>query len=80
MSLFGNAALAGGAVGSAVAGGAVDSAAAGALYGATSWAVVCAVLAGLLVLGAVAGPWALRQIGLRDRPTAISKPAGATKM
>lgn len=59
MSLLGNAALAGGALGSAGA---------GALYGATSWAAVCAVLAGLLVLGAVAGPWALRRIGVRDRP------------
>lgn len=70
MSLLGNAALAGGAVGSA---------AAGALYGATSWAVVCGVLAGLLLLGAAAGPWALRRTGVRDRaaipPVAVPPPA-----
>jgi DHA1 family multidrug resistance protein-like MFS transporter len=66
MSLLGNAALAGGAVGSA---------AAGALYGATSWAVVCAVLAGLLLLGAAAGPWALRRTGVGDRPGTASAPA-----
>ncbi|MFI2752715.1 MFS transporter [Cellulomonas sp. P22] len=70
MSLLGNAGLAGGAVGSA---------AAGALYGATSLAVVCAVLAGLLVLGAAAGPWALRRIGLQDRPMVIAAPARATE-
>ncbi|WP_431838433.1 MFS transporter [Cellulomonas sp. Y8] len=65
MSLLGNASLAGGAVGSA---------AAGALYGATSWAVVCGVLAGLLLLGAAAGPWALRRTGVRDRDRAASAP------
>jgi MFS family permease len=67
MSLLGNAALAGGALGSA---------AAGALYGATSWAVVCGVLAALLLVGAAAGPWALRRIGVGDRPAvAVAPPA-----
>lgn len=59
MSLLGNAALAGGAVGSA---------ATGALYGATSWAAVSVVLAGLLVVGAGAGPWALCRTGTGERP------------
>lgn len=67
MSLLGNAALAGGAVGTA---------AAGALYGATSWAVVCAALAGLLVVAALAGPWALRRTGVTNRPVAVLRPAG----
>ncbi|RMI09058.1 MFS transporter [Cellulomonas triticagri] len=62
MSLLSNAALAGGAVGSASA---------GALYGATSWAVVCVTLAAVLLVGAAAGPWALRRIGLRDRPSPV---------
>ncbi|WP_456789202.1 MFS transporter [Cellulomonas sp. P5_C5] len=70
MSLLGNAALAGGAVGAA---------AAGVLYGATSWAAVCVALAGVLAVCAVAGPWALRRIGLRDRPTTLSEPARATE-
>ncbi len=59
MSLLGNARLAGGAVGSA---------AAGVLYQGTSWAAVCLALAGLLAVGAAAGPWALRRMGIEDRP------------
>ncbi|MBX9243449.1 MFS transporter [Actinotalea ferrariae] len=62
MSLLGNAALAGGAVGSVVA---------GALYGATSWQAVCAVLAGVIAAGAVAGPLALRRLGVADRPERV---------
>jgi MFS family permease len=59
MSLLSNASLAGAAIGSAVA---------GYLYGATSWAAVCLVLGALLLVGAGAGPWALRRIGVSDRP------------
>ena len=70
MSLLANAALAGGAVGAA---------AAGALYGATSWGAVCVALSGVLAVCAVAGPWVLRRIGLRDRPTTPSEPDRATE-
>ncbi|MCG7285756.1 MFS transporter [Cellulomonas sp. ACRRI] len=63
MSLLGNAALAGGALGSATA---------GALYGSTSWALVCGVLAALLLVAAAAGPCALRRIGVGDRPAAAA--------
>ncbi|MBO3103890.1 MFS transporter [Cellulomonas fengjieae] len=61
MSLLGNAALGGGAVGSALA---------GALYGTASWVLVCAVFAALIAVGAVAGPRALRALGISDRPSA----------
>lgn len=59
MSLLGNAALAGGALGSA---------AAGALYGAASWALVCGVFAAVIAAGAVAGPLALSRMRITDRP------------
>lgn len=63
MSLLGNASLAGGAVGSALA---------GALYGSASWPVACLALAAVVALGAVAGPWALRALGVADRPGAVA--------
>ncbi|MCL3863262.1 MFS transporter [Actinotalea sp. K2] len=68
MSLLGNAALAGGAVGSALA---------GVLYGTTSWVLVCAVFSGLIAVGAVAGPHALRTLRIDDRPSSPGADAGA---
>lgn len=59
MSVIGNAGLAGAAVGSV---------AAGALYGAASWPLVCGVFAGVVALGAVAGPGALARMRIDDRP------------
>jgi hypothetical protein len=59
MSVIGNAGLAGAAVGSV---------AAGALYGAASWPLVCGVFAGVIALGAVAGPGALARMRIDDRP------------
>jgi MFS family permease len=66
MSLLSNAVLIGGAVGSAVV---------GVLYQATSWAVVCVLLAAVIAVGAVGGPWALRRLGVTDRPT-VGVPPG----
>lgn len=65
MSLLSNAALAGGAVGAAGA---------GSLYGVTSWAVVCLLLAGILVTAAVAGPLALLCMDVLDKPGRAEQP------
>jgi len=59
MSLLGNASLVGAALGSG---------AAGALYGVASWPVACAVFAGAIGLGALAGPAALARMQIADRP------------
>ncbi|WP_182112560.1 MFS transporter [Actinotalea sp. JY-7876] len=67
MSLLGNAGLAGAATGSLLA---------GALYEATSWQVVCGLLAALIAVGAIAGPLALARLGVPDRPRPAPVPAG----
>lgn len=61
MSLLGNAGLIGGAIGSFTA---------GMLYEATSWGVTCLILAAVIALGAVGGPWALGRMRVADRPHA----------
>lgn len=51
-------------------GGALGATVAGWSYEQGSWVTTCLVAAGIVLLGAVLGPWALRRTGVADRPGA----------
>lgn len=49
-------------------GAAIGASSAGVLYDAASWQLTCFIAGGVILSGAVLGPWALRKLGVTDKP------------
>lgn len=49
-------------------GAAIGASSAGMLYDAASWQLTCFIAGGVILSGAIVGPWALRKLGVMDKP------------
>lgn len=58
-------------------GAAIGASLAGVLYDAVSWQLTCFVAGAIILSGAAVGPWAIRKLGVADKPTQQNVPLGS---
>lgn len=61
-----------------LAGGAIGATLAGTAYASGSWRMACLVFAGIALLGGLTAPFALRLMGIADRPMPVAPGADGT--